>query len=202
MSLADDFGWLMGFEIGYEATNAVSDMYRAKGFDPAVRKDLTDLLAKGRLDNIAYPFPTKETPPRRPIFVLRHKVFSISFLIFFVVIYIVGIWGKNNDFQNFDNAMMGVGSVFLLFWLGCVAVMFVKKLLRGGKKTADIVFQTQYIYEGKQYWNIREYVRQALDMGQLDLQGAYLRLRGTELGRQLPDSDTEIEARVFNNRRG
>lgn len=200
MSLVDGFEWLLGFQIGCEATNAVSDMYRAKGFDPAVRKDLTDLLAKGRLDNIAYPFPTKETPPKKPIFVLRHKVFSLSFVVFMIVMYIAGKASIGQP--NFDSVVMGICIAFLLFWFCCVAVMLVKKLLRGGKKASDFVFQTQYIYEGKQYWNVREYVRQALDMGQLDLQGAYVRLRGTELGRQLPDSDTEIEARVFNSRRG
>lgn len=199
MSLVDDFQWLLGFQIGYEATNAVSDMYRAKGFDPAVRKDLTDLLAKGRLDNIAYPFPTKETPPKKPIFVLRHKVFSLSFVLYCIIIY---VGAKMRHFEGIENMLTSTTLIFFLFWFCCVVVMLVKKLLRGGKKASDFVFQTQYIYEGKQYWNIREYVRQALDMGQLDLQGAYVRLRGTELGRQLPDSDTEIEARVFNRRRG
>ena len=79
-------------------------------------------------------------------------------------------------------------------------VMLVKKILRGGKKLADFTFQTTFINEGRKYWNIREYVREALQNGDLTVQEAFARIRNTELGRRLPDSNTEIEAAVYRNR--
>lgn len=79
-------------------------------------------------------------------------------------------------------------------------VLLIKKILRIGKKTSDVIFQSEFINQGMRYWNVREYVRQALEMGELDVQGAYIRIRNTELGRQLPETDTELEAKVFNSR--
>lgn len=50
MSLLDIFGFGFGFSFGTTATeeafNAVSDRYRAKDFDPVVRKDLLDIMGK------------------------------------------------------------------------------------------------------------------------------------------------------------
>lgn len=200
MSLLEDLGW--GFGVGFgaaateEAMSTVSNRYRAKDFDPVVRKDLIDLMTKGKLDNISYPFPTYSKAQKKPIFFVRHKVFSISLLLCLIVIWILG---QNREL--FNNVIEKVILAFGFFWFWCVVVMFVKKVLRGGKKASDFLFQTEFINQGKKYWNIREYVRQALECGELDVQGAYRRIRNTELGRQLPDSDTELETKVFNSRK-
>lgn len=199
MSWLGDFGWGFGFGFGAKATddaiNAVSNRYRAKDFDPVVRRDLLDIMTKGRLANIAYPFPVNCKPQKKPIFFVRHKIFSISILLYFIV---VSLLGSNEEL--FMMVVEKVILVFVLFWLGCIVVMLVKKVLRGGKKASDFLFQTEFITQGKKYWNIREYVRQALEVGELDAQGAYVRIRNTELGRQLPESDTELEAKAFNMR--
>lgn len=200
MSLLDIFGFRFGFSFGATATeeafNAVSDRYRAKDFDPVVRKDLLDIMGKGRLESIAYPFPTKSKKQKKPLFVVRHKIFSISLLLYLIFIMIFAK-SKNQSMYILEKVTV----VFLLFWLICIAVMTVKYLLRCGKKVSDSYFQTEFIQQGRKYWNIREYVRQALESGALDVQGAYVRIRDTDLGRQLPDSDTELEAKLFNTTR-
>jgi hypothetical protein len=199
MSLLDDLEWGFGFSFGYTATeeaiNAVSNRYRAKDFDPVVRKDLLDIMKNGRLANIAYPFPTQAKPQKKPIFFVRHKIFSISLVLCF---FIVGILAPREEIFDVTEKIV---MAFAVFWFFCIMVMLVKKVLRGGKKASDLLFQTEYINQGNRYWNVREYVRQALEIGELDAQGAYIRIRNTDLGRQLPDTDTEIEARVFNSRK-
>jgi hypothetical protein len=199
MSLLDDLEWGFGFSFGYTATeeaiNAVSNRYRAKDFDPVVRKDLLDIMKNGRLANIAYPFPKQAKPQKKPIFFVRHKIFSISLVLCF---FIVGILAPREEIFDVTEKIV---MAFAVFWFFCIMVMLVKKVLRGGKKASDLLFQTEYINQGNRYWNVREYVRQALEIGELDAQGAYIRIRNTDLGRQLPDTDTEIEARVFNSRK-
>ncbi len=199
MSLLDDLEWGFGFSFGYTATeeaiNAVSNRYRAKDFDPVVRKDLLDIMKNGRLANITYPFPKQAKPQKKPIFFVRHKIFSISLVLCF---FIVGILAPREEIFDVTEKIV---MAFVVFWFFCIMVMLVKKVLRGGKKASDLLFQTEYINQGNRYWNVREYVRQALEIGELDAQGAYIRIRNTDLGRQLPDTDTEIEARVFNSRK-
>lgn len=199
MSLLNDFGWAFGFGFGAKATDeaidAVSNRYRAKDFDPVVRKDLLDIMTKGQLANIAYPFPKFPRKQKKPIFFVRHKIFTISIVLYFVILRVCMI---NRDF--FMSVAEKVALFFGLFWIGCIIAMFVKKMLRGGKKATDMLFQSEFIAQGQKYWQVREYVRQALAIGELNVQGAYVRIRNTELGRQLPESDTELEAKAFNSR--
>ena len=195
--LGDSFGWGLGFGAGVAATesaiNAVENSYRAKSFDPVVRQDLMDILGKGKLSQREYPFPKVEQKVKTPPFFVRHKVFSVSFLIYFAVMWLFGKVGN-------EELVYKVVLLFAVFWALCILVMFAKKVLRVGKKVADFTFQTTFINEGKKYWNIREYVRVALQNGDLSAEEAFVRIRNTELGRRLPDSNTEIEARVYRNR--
>lgn len=195
--LGDSFGWGFGFGAGVAATesafNAVENTYRAKSFDPVVRQDLMDILGKGRLVQREYPFPKTEQKIKTPPFFVRHKVFSMSFIVLFVVMWILGKIGN-------AELLYKVVLAFWVFWILCILVMLAKKVLRVGKKVADFTFQTTFVNEGKKYWNIREYVRVALQNGDLTAEEAFVRIRNTELGRRLPDSNTEIEARVYRNR--
>lgn len=198
MSLLDDMAYAFGFGFGAKATdeafNAVSNSYRAKDFDPVVRRDLMELMEKGRLSNIAYPFPRKMKAQKKPIFFVRHKIFSAGVLLYFIIIMIL-------PRELFKTVGADVALIFGFFFIFCIIGMFIKRVLRKGKKMSDAFFQTEFINQGQKYWNIREYVRQALETGELNVQDAYVRIRNTELGRQLPDSDTELEAKVFNNKR-
>ena len=195
--LADSFGWGFGFGFGFKATeqafDAMENKYRAKDFDPVVRQDLMDILGKGRLSQIAYPFPTVEKKMKKPPFFIRHKILCLSFVLLFLIMYPVGKTG------NVD-LLVKIILLFWAFWIIYILVALVKKALRAGKKVADFTFQTTFIMEGKKYWNIREYVREALQNGDLTVQEAFVRIRDTELGRRLPDSNTEIEAKVYRNR--
>lgn len=195
--LGDSFGWGFGFGAGYTATeeafNIVENQYRAKDFDPVVRRDLMDILGKGRLAQRSYPFPTVEKKMKKPPFFIRHKMFCLSFVLLFIIMYPLA---KIGNIELLTKIIL----LFWVFWILYILVMFIKKVLRMGKKVADFTFQTTFIMEGKKYWNIREYVRVALQNGDLNVQEAYVRIRNTELGRRLPDSDTEIEAKVYRSR--
>ena len=146
MSWKDDFGWGLGFGFGYTATegaiNAVSNRYRAKDFDPIVRQDLLDIMTKGRLASIAYPFPKDFKQPKRPLFIFRHKIFSISVGIFFLIVMFNPNIVLSDSFER-------IAAGFVFFWFACVAVMLVKKVLRGGKKASDVIFQSEFINQGK-----------------------------------------------------
>lgn len=204
MSLFEDFTTIFGFQLGYnageEAMNIVSNTYRAKDFDPVVRKDLLDIMSKGKMENIPYPFPTRTKAPRKPIFLVRHKPFGISVLLWIVISILMMMNAMKTENYEMLNAIANITILFMVFWFFYIMVLLIKKILRIGKKTSDVIFQSEFINQGMRYWNVREYVRQALEMGELDVQGAYIRIRNTELGRQLPETDTELEAKVFNSR--
>lgn len=61
-------------------------------------------------------------------------------------------------------------------------------------------FKATLIEEGKQYWHIREYVRQVLQKGELSIEDAIVKISNTELGRQFPDTVDQIEANAFHYR--
>ena len=72
-----------------------------------------------------------------------------------------------------------------------------KKLNRGKKKLMQSGFRPKLIKDGQHYWHIREYIRQALASGQMNVQDAIIKISNTELGRQFPDTVDEIEANAF-----
>lgn len=196
--LASIFGIELGYRTSKEIADVVSEQYRAKDFDPVVRRDLIDLLSKGRLSKIRYPFPLS-VQQKKEIFFLRHKVFSASLLLCLIAVMLIG---KSADFirENtnivVEELLYNVVIVFWIFWLICIVVMLVKKVIRGGKKVSDYLFQTEFINQGKEYWKVREYVREALESQVMTLDDAYYRIWNTELGRQLPDSEYDLQKRI------
>lgn len=76
-------------------------------------------------------------------------------------------------------------------------VIVIKKVGRGGQKVLSGGYKAQLENDGQQYWYVREYVRQALASGELDLKNAMTKIVNTSLAQQLPDTVDKIEANAF-----
>lgn len=75
--------------------------------------------------------------------------------------------------------------------------MVIKKISRSGKNKLSSNFKAQLEYDGQQYWYMREYVRQALARGEMDINTAVTKICNTRLAQQFPDTVDKIEANAF-----
>lgn len=192
----------LAVKTGYQATeeflnatekNAYNKL-RSESFDPVVRQDLNDIIVRGALQPRNYPFPQNATTKKGNFFV-RHKIFWIVFLVYMVYIYVTGmIVGSDGDLYSF---VTNATYYFMAFAIIYASVALARKTKRGAKKLMETGFRTKLIKDGQQYWHIREYVRQALSVGNLSIQDAIVKISNTELGRQFPDTVDEIEANAF-----
>lgn len=170
--------------------------YQARFFDPIVREDLCHLEVDGHLRAKHYPFPektsginisvlqkdvqylTKEFNAEKLVnFIKRHPLFTA----FIVLLLSVPI------------GLSDIGSV-----LGFSAFVFVVRLIFARPKK----FQRLLIEDAKQYWKIREYIRHALEVGELTPQASLKKLLKAKLVQRFPDTIEEIEAHAFNYRHG
>ena len=172
------------------AMNGNYAKYRAQYFDPVVRQDLNDLLVFGKLQNIAYPFPSGSA--KKQNFITRHKVFSVTVVVFLALMLLNGFAGFKSG-PLFDLMM----AVVCWFWIVLIG-MLLSKAGKLGKKGLDFVSNNRELDNFAQhYWHIREYVRQVLDSGQMDVKTAITKLCNTELVQHFPDTVDEIEANAF-----
>lgn len=187
-----------GYQAAEEFLNATEknayNKMRSESFDPVVRQDLNDIIVRGMLQARDYPFLLDKVQKKENIF-KRYKVFWIVTLIFIFF------------FCSYISKMMsGIDylreTTELIEWYFVFAVLYAtyrlgKKLNRGKKKLMQSGFRPKLIKDGQHYWHVREYVRQALASGQMNVQDAIIKISNTELGRQFPDTVDEIEANAF-----
>lgn len=86
-----------------------------------------------------------------------------------------------------------VGSILGL----SVFVILIRMILARPKK-----YQKVLVEDAKQYWKIREYLRNALIVGELTPQEGVKKLLNARLVQRFPDTIEEIEAHAFNYRHG
>lgn len=165
--------------------------YRVENFDPVLRQDLKDIMVRGKLQAIAYPFPTGDDKKAdvKEKFYKKHPAITgvgVSLVLMLIV-----------DMLKLGNEAMV--AVCMPVYIGMILafINFVKKLGKGGKKLLKASFTGSLINDGYQYWHIREYVRQALDAGEMTVKDAIVKISNTNLGRQFPDTIEEIEANAF-----
>lgn len=192
----------LAVKTGYQATedflnkteHVAYNKLRSERFDPVVRQDLNDIIVRGMLQTRNYPFPQDDATKKKNFFI-RHKIFWIIFLIYTVYILvnvsIIGLGGY--VYTSITNTTL----YFMAFMVLYAAYAFAKKTKRGAKKLMQSGFRPKLIKDGKQYWHMREYVRQALASKQMSVQDAIVKISNTELGRQFPDTVDEIEANAF-----
>ncbi|MBQ3030572.1 MAG: hypothetical protein IJD24_05045 [Agathobacter sp.] len=190
MGIIDLFLYSFGFGFGANATkiaiNKGEEAYRKKYFDDVVLQDIKMITEKGGLIEKKYPFPSSDKVKRPPFFV-RHKILCGSWVVLFVLEFILyQIYIKSNNLF-FLELMTYAIPVFWVFGVGCFIVILIKKILRGGKKVVDFSFKDNYIHEGQEYWKLREQVRQALQARTINSQTAIQYLRNTALGRRITD---------------
>lgn len=198
--IRDSFGWGLGFSFGATATagamDAVSNNYRAKHYDPVVRRDLKTLISGRKLEKTNNPFPKKIEKERWSPFILRHKFFTISFILMTLLIGAVFSWTESPD------VMDKMSILFVLYLFISFVVLLLRKIKRGGKRVAGNALRGEFFQAGQQYWKIRQYVCDALNDGLMTTQEAFNKLANTELARMLPDTMEELEASVYYERRG
>ena len=136
--------------------------YQARFFDPIVREDLCHLEVDGHLRAKDYPFPekasvinisvlqkdiqhlTKEFNTEKLVnFIKRHPLFTV-FIIWLLSVPI---------------GLSDIGTV-----LSFSAIVFVVRLIFIRPKK----FEKQLIEDAKQYWKVREYVRQCFRDGRIN----------------------------------
>lgn len=180
-----------GVNLANAADKAAYTKFRVENFDPTLRQDLQDIMVRGRLQAIAYPFPTGEKKEEvKEKFFKNHPIitgFGISLVLTMLL--------NRAMVENTDLAVM----ICMPIYVGMIYafVRFVKKLGKGGKKLWESNIKPPLINDGYQYWHIREYVRQALDSGEMTVKDGIVKISNTNLGRQFPDTIEEIEANAF-----
>lgn len=191
----------LAVKTGYQATeeflNATEknayNKFRSQNFDPVVRQDLNDIMVCGRLQAKNYPFPQDKVQKKQNFFV-RHKVFWIVTVIFFVIF---SLMGKFNRSDAIYEMIFSIVEGYTMFAVIYATYRLGKKIKRGKKKLMEAGYRPKLVKAGQQYWHMREYVRQALASGQMSVQDAIIKISNTELGRQFPDTVDEIEANAF-----
>lgn len=181
----------MGVNLANAADQAAYRKFRSENFDPTIRQDLNDIMVRGRLQAIAYPFPTNEKEE-----VVKEKFFKKH-----PIITGFGISTVLN--MLFSRALINNTELLVLILIPIYVGVFyalgrlIKKIGKGGKKFLELNIKPPLINDGYQYWHIREYVRQALDSGEMTVKDAIVKISNTNLGRQFPDTVEEIEANAF-----
>lgn len=187
-----------GYQAAEEFLNATEknayNKMRSENFDPVVRQDLNDIIVRGMLQARDYPFILDKVQKKENIF-KRYKVFWIVTLIF-IILYGSYLSKMMNgiDYLRETTTLIEWYFVFACFY---ASYRLYKKLNRGKKKLMQSGFRPKLIKDGQHYWHIREYIRQALASGQMNVQDAIIKISNTELGRQFPDTVDEIEANAF-----
>lgn len=171
--------------------------YRSQYFDPVVRQDMNDLLVFGKLPQQTYPFPGNGEVKKQGGFFGRHKVFTtllLSFIGMDVFACVLGASGNIGDL--WETLMMLLAVLMLVLFFGGI-IMIVIKIGSSGKKVLSNSYKGQLICDGRQYWYVREYVRQSLERGEMVKDSAVRKICNTSLARQFPDTVDQIEANAF-----
>lgn len=164
--------------------------YRSQYFDPIVRHDLNELLVFQRLPQLDYPFPGRIVAKRGSFFE-RHKIYSVMLIACFALALVNMI---NPDYDSNFFTLYGILSTFVV--LGGLKLV-IQKIINGGKNKLIQNLKHRLEMDGEHYWHVREYLRQALTRGELNLEQAITKIANTELGKQFPDTTDEIEANAF-----
>ena len=184
------------YELGANFTTTLEKetyiKYRVENFDPILRQDLKDIMVRGCLQAIAYPFPTGNDGKAdiKENFFKKHPAITGFGISMVLMMLLSGVMINNSELAVIACMPTYIGMILAF-------VNFVKKLGKGGKKLLKASFTGSLINDGYQYWHIREYVRQALDANELTVRDAIVKISNTNLGRQFPDPIEEIEANAF-----
>lgn len=194
----------LAIQTGYAAATGFLDAtedrlyteYRSERFDPVIRQDLCDIIVRGALEAKEYPFPLKVKERGENIFV-RHKKLWIIAGICLLLTMPLKVLSNIIRVSDLDILMW---IVYFLYYAYYMKKVRAGKFMKGIKNRMSYSFKATLIEEGKQYWNIREYVRQVLQVGELSVEDAIVKISRTELGCQFPDTVDQIEANAFHYR--
>lgn len=172
--------------------------YRSQSFDPVIRHDLNELLVFGRLPQRAYPFPNSMKSAKKEKFYKRHKIFTSLVLMFFGISFFNSILVRFGMFtDDMLDDLLPLYTVLSLA-ISCAAIAIIaRRITRSGKEKLSQSFKLQLEYDGQQYWYVREYIRQALAKGEMDVNTAVVKICNTSLAQQFPDTVDKIEANAF-----
>ncbi|EHJ51897.1 hypothetical protein [Streptococcus macacae] len=171
--------------------------YRSRLYDIIVREDLCRLEVDGRLQSRPYPFPEKATvlnfsELQKDILHLTQNFKGETLLKFMK-------WHPWLTALLF--AILIIPFIPLLSYnalIGLIVFVTLFRLVFNRPKK----FKRVLVEDGKQYWHIREYIRQALEIGELNPKQSIPKLLNARLVQQFPDTIEEIEANAFNYRHG
>lgn len=136
--------------------------YQAKYFDPIVRDDLCHLEVDGQLENRIYPFPNKVSVINiseiQKDFQELTQDFNMQKLI---------VFAKSHPWISAIVVLLltvpfGLSDIGAIIGLA-VTVLVIRLIMARPKK-----YQKVLIEDAKQYWKIREYLRNALVVGELN----------------------------------
>ena len=177
-------GYALGYHFATSSVEKAYEEYRSRYFDPVVRDDLNHIMILGTLPERENPFQ-EGSGKGLERFVQDHKIFCISGLLTFVL-------GILNSILPLNDLLTIAGVVFTISFIG---MMF--NIFRWGKVLLGGGVRKQLDEDGKQYWYVREYLRQALANGEIKANDAVVKLSNTRLAQQFPDTAEEIDANLF-----
>ncbi|HEM5983632.1 TPA: hypothetical protein ACGOSV_000167 [Streptococcus suis] len=191
-------------KIGIQKTLTVSEenaenkvkAYQKNYFDQIVRDDLCHLDVDGRLENRTYPFPNKVSILNISEIQIDYQELTQDFNFHKLIVFMKRhpwLTGVAALLLSVPFGLSDVGSILGL----SVFVILIRMILARPKK-----YQKVLVEDAKQYWKIREYLRNALIVGELTPQEGVKKLLNARLVQRFPDTIEEIEAHAFNYRHG
>ncbi len=167
----------------YEKYKKAYTEYRASIYDPVVRNDLNEILAFSKLKKMSKPFVIEKQS-----FVDTYIGKKALFIIPIIGILTMFTTPKASDNIMDNPIVIGIFSIAFLFGIW----MLIK---RGRLKKQK--YKPELEQDGEKYWYVREYIRQALESGEMNRDDAVRKLSNTALVQQFPDTVEEIEANAF-----
>ena len=190
-SLAGQSAFIYGGKALSRQFNEATARHRAALYDPTVRRDLAYLMVTHRLEAGGYPFPDEDEEEQKD----APKTSKLLIIVVTLALVLMVSGGK-----GYFGMTVGLLLVFSIFFGIPLALVLsgAGKLIQLGKKFTPVEINKADLKQyAQQYWHIREYVRQALDMEKITPQEGFSKLCNTALVSQFPDSTDEIEANAF-----
>lgn len=177
--------------------------YKANIYDNIVRKDIVEFYAsdgKWLPTYSSYPFFEAEPAIAKQNLFLRHPVLSVLLLITILGNLFIAMGSSSTP----SNMIAPISLSSFALFIG-VIYTFLKKT---GRKTVNTVTdllandaREELRHFGQEYWQVREYVKDALASGHLDDDSAYRELLDTFLVQQLPDKNSQLRALAYNRKK-
>ncbi len=172
-----------------EKFEAIYTKYRRTNYDPIIRDDLNNLLAFQMLEKKDSPF--KNLHSIKPV---NYK--NAAIIIGILSLVSLAFPSTHTTSHGLSYANDNILLRFISFILAYALIYFIYRKIK--RKRINKGFKAVLKNKGDNYWKVREYIRESLENGEMNIDDAIRKLSNTYLAQALPDTVEEIEANAYN----